>query len=78
MKILTKLNIFNHPPFLGLPSGLKLITIPALEVESKPHKRPFYLNPQGKTSVSILHEFVQKALKCTVRYFFSETRFNNT
>ncbi|KAF7629986.1 hypothetical protein Mgra_00009015 [Meloidogyne graminicola] len=62
----------------GLPSGVKLITVPSLEIDSKPNKRIFYLNPQGKTSVSILHEFVQKALKCTVRYFFSETRSSAT
>lgn len=40
---------------LGLPSGVKLITVPSLEIDSKPNKRIFYLNPQGKTSVSILH-----------------------
>uniref|UniRef100_A0A914L0V8 Microprocessor complex subunit DGCR8 n=1 Tax=Meloidogyne incognita TaxID=6306 RepID=A0A914L0V8_MELIC len=62
----------------GLPSDVKLITVPSLEIDSKPNKRLFYLNPQGKTSVSILHEFVQKALKCTVRYFFSETRSSAT
>uniref|UniRef100_A0A915LUJ6 Microprocessor complex subunit DGCR8 n=1 Tax=Meloidogyne javanica TaxID=6303 RepID=A0A915LUJ6_MELJA len=51
----------------GLPSDVKLITVPSLEIDSKPNKRLFYLNPQGKTSVSILHEFVQKALKCTTQ-----------
>ncbi|KAL3080827.1 hypothetical protein niasHS_014932 [Heterodera schachtii] len=62
----------------SLPSSVKLITVPALEADSKPHQRTFYLNPQGKTSVSILHEFVQKVLKCTVRYFFNETRSSAT
>uniref|UniRef100_A0A183CKM3 DRBM domain-containing protein n=1 Tax=Globodera pallida TaxID=36090 RepID=A0A183CKM3_GLOPA len=33
-----------------LPSTVKLITVPALEADSKPHQRTFYLNPQGKTS----------------------------
>uniref|UniRef100_A0A914H1J6 Microprocessor complex subunit DGCR8 n=1 Tax=Globodera rostochiensis TaxID=31243 RepID=A0A914H1J6_GLORO len=61
-----------------LPSTVKLITVPSLEADSKPHQRTFYLNPQGKTSVSILHEFVQKVLKCTVRYFFNETRSSAT
>uniref|UniRef100_A0A915MNJ4 Microprocessor complex subunit DGCR8 n=1 Tax=Meloidogyne javanica TaxID=6303 RepID=A0A915MNJ4_MELJA len=34
----------------GLPSDVKLITVPSLEIDSKPNKRLFYLNPQGKTS----------------------------
>lgn len=42
---------------------------------TKPQQRGFYLNPQGKTSVSVLHELIQKILKCAVYYSFSETRF---
>ena len=68
----------NNSQRPAISTGLRLITVPALERDSKPHQRPFYLNPQGKTSVSILHEFVQKALKCAVRYFFSETRSSAT
>jgi microprocessor complex subunit DGCR8 len=58
----------------GLPSNVKLITVPALDSTCKPQQRNFYLNPQGKTSINILHEYVQKVLKTTVKYFVSETR----
>ncbi|CAG9537603.1 unnamed protein product [Cercopithifilaria johnstoni] len=58
----------------ALPSNVKLITVPALETNLKPQHRGFFLNPQGKTSVSVLHEYVQKVLKSTINYHFSETR----
>ncbi|KAL3997158.1 hypothetical protein ACH3XW_9705 [Acanthocheilonema viteae] len=58
----------------ALPSNVKLITVPALEANLKPQHRGFFLNPQGKTSVSVLHEYVQKVLKSTINYYFSETR----
>ncbi|OZC08762.1 hypothetical protein X798_04176 [Onchocerca flexuosa] len=58
----------------ALPSNVKLITVPALEANLKPQHRGFFLNPQGKTSVSVLHEYVQKVLKSTINYHFSETR----
>ncbi|VDO34586.1 unnamed protein product [Onchocerca flexuosa] len=60
--------------FAALPSNVKLITVPALEANLKPQHRGFFLNPQGKTSVSVLHEYVQKVLKSTINYHFSETR----
>lgn len=40
----------------------------------KPQHKGFFLNPHGKTSVGILHEYVQKVLKSTIDYVFSETR----
>ncbi|KAI1707074.1 microprocessor complex subunit DGCR8 [Ditylenchus destructor] len=61
-----------------LPGDVKLITVPSFDHASKPQQRGFYLNPRGKTSVSILHEFVQKVLKCTVKYDHSETRSSAT
>ncbi|KAI1716726.1 microprocessor complex subunit DGCR8 [Ditylenchus destructor] len=61
-----------------LPGDVKLITVPSFDHASKPQQRGFYLNPRGKTSVNILHEFVQKVLKCTVKYVPSETRSSAT
>ncbi|KAH7732049.1 PASHA protein [Aphelenchoides avenae] len=57
----------------GLPRNLKLITVPIMDSAAKPQQRTFYLNPQGKSSVSILHEYVQKVMKSTVKYDFLET-----
>ncbi|VDD92190.1 unnamed protein product [Enterobius vermicularis] len=61
-----------------LPSNVQLITVPALENNQKPHHKGFFLNPHGKTSVSILHEYVQKVLKSTISYEFEETRNSST
>uniref|UniRef100_A0A183E9G2 Microprocessor complex subunit DGCR8 n=1 Tax=Gongylonema pulchrum TaxID=637853 RepID=A0A183E9G2_9BILA len=58
----------------SLSSNVKLITVPSMEANQKPQHRSFFLNPQGKTSVSVLHEYVQKVLKSTINYVFSETR----
>uniref|UniRef100_A0A915DUP7 Microprocessor complex subunit DGCR8 n=1 Tax=Ditylenchus dipsaci TaxID=166011 RepID=A0A915DUP7_9BILA len=62
----------------GLPGNVQLITVPSFDQKSKPQQRGFYLNPNGKTSISILHEFVQKVLKCTVKYTETETRSCST
>lgn len=67
----TRMELVGRP---SLPSNVKLITVPLLEKNSKPQQKTFFLNPQGKTSVSILHEYVQKVLKSTIKYEFDETR----
>ncbi|MFH4977865.1 hypothetical protein AB6A40_004574 [Gnathostoma spinigerum] len=61
-----------------LPSSVKLITVPSLEANLKPQHKGFFLNPQGKSSVSILHEYVQKVLKSKIVYDFTETRSSST
>uniref|UniRef100_A0A5S6QQ98 DRBM domain-containing protein n=1 Tax=Trichuris muris TaxID=70415 RepID=A0A5S6QQ98_TRIMR len=72
---LSRLN--NMPVDTGrpkLPANVKLITVPGIDKHSRPHKKQFVLNPQGKSSVTVLHEYVQKVLKGTVTYEFIETR----
>uniref|UniRef100_A0A915BWX8 Microprocessor complex subunit DGCR8 n=1 Tax=Parascaris univalens TaxID=6257 RepID=A0A915BWX8_PARUN len=61
-----------------LPGNVKLITVPSMEANLKPQHKGFFLNPQGKTSISILHEYVQKVLKSTINYQFTETRSSST
>ncbi|VDM36746.1 unnamed protein product [Toxocara canis] len=61
-----------------LPANVQLITVPAMEANLKPQHKGFFLNPQGKTSISILHEYVQKVLKSTISYQFTETRSSST
>ncbi len=51
----------------SLPSNVKLITVPSMDAGSKPTQKQFFLNPQGKTSIAVLHEYVQKVLKGTVK-----------
>lgn len=58
----------------GLQSNFQLITVPLLDTMAKPFQNNFYLNPVGKTSVNILHEYVQKVLKSTVNYEYMDTR----
>uniref|UniRef100_A0A1I8AFN1 DRBM domain-containing protein n=1 Tax=Steinernema glaseri TaxID=37863 RepID=A0A1I8AFN1_9BILA len=58
----------------ALPLDVQLITTPALDQGGRPQKKGFMLNPQGKTSVSVLHEYVQKVVKSTIRYHYEETR----
>lgn len=62
------------PTMIGrpmLPSNVKLITVPDMEKGSKPQQKQFFLNPQGKTSIAVLHEYVQKVLKGEVVFSFS-------
>uniref|UniRef100_A0A0N5AVM4 DRBM domain-containing protein n=1 Tax=Syphacia muris TaxID=451379 RepID=A0A0N5AVM4_9BILA len=61
-----------------LPLHVQLITVPALGNNQKPHHKSFFLNPHGKTSVSILHEYVQKVLQSIISYEFEETRNSST
>ena len=42
--------------------------MPALNEGAKPSQRALSLNPVGKSSVQLLHEFVQKVLKNNVLY----------
>lgn len=56
----------------ALPPNVKLITIPVTD-KDKPRRRPFYLNPHGKTSVSLLHEYIQRVMKSTPDYEFKTT-----
>lgn len=42
-------------------SGVALINIPTQD--KRFHKKTFVMNPTGKTSIQILHEYVQRALK---------------
>uniref|UniRef100_A0A0M3IT09 DRBM domain-containing protein n=1 Tax=Ascaris lumbricoides TaxID=6252 RepID=A0A0M3IT09_ASCLU len=46
-----------------------------MEANLKPQHKGFFLNPQGKTSISILHEYVQKVLKSTINYQSSSTPY---
>ncbi|CAG9760802.1 unnamed protein product [Ceutorhynchus assimilis] len=60
-----------------LPDGTKLITFPikTLENTEKPNqysKREWIMNPNGKSYVCILHEYVQHALKKQPSYVFTE------
>ena len=54
-----------------LPSHVKLITVSSMEPGSQ---RQFIMNPRGKTSVAVLHEYVQRILKGEVKYIYGETR----
>lgn len=58
-----------------LPDGTKLITFPIVEEpgssNSKP-KKEWIMNPNGKSYVCILHEYVQHALKKQPSYEFKE------
>lgn len=58
----------------GLPRNLRLITVPVFDNAAKPQQKTFCLNPQGKTSISILHEYTQKVLKSSVKYEYLESR----
>ncbi|XP_053693247.1 microprocessor complex subunit DGCR8 [Sabethes cyaneus] len=61
-----------------LPDGTKLITFPVLHTESEKtnvHQRPkkeWIMNPNGKSYVCILHEYVQHALRKQPSYDFKE------
>ncbi|XP_058058010.1 microprocessor complex subunit DGCR8 [Anopheles bellator] len=61
-----------------LPDGTKLITFPMLNMEDEqgnPHARPkkeWIMNPNGKSYVCILHEYVQHALRRQPTYEFKE------
>lgn len=59
-----------------LPDGTKLITFPVLAVEGEAsnsrNKREWIMNPNGKSYVCILHEYVQHALKKQPSYEFKE------
>uniref|UniRef100_A0A182VWW4 DRBM domain-containing protein n=1 Tax=Anopheles minimus TaxID=112268 RepID=A0A182VWW4_9DIPT len=61
-----------------LPDGTKLITFPMLNIEDEQgnsHARPkkeWIMNPNGKSYVCILHEYVQHALRKQPTYEFKE------
>lgn len=58
-----------------LPEGTKLISFPVLgneAEENKVPKREWIMNPNGKSYVCILHEYVQHALKKQPTYKFAE------
>lgn len=60
-----------------LPDGTKLITFPVVntEAEGTQNNRPkkeWIMNPNGKSYVCILHEYVQHALKKQPTYEFKE------
>ncbi|KXJ82463.1 hypothetical protein RP20_CCG013537 [Aedes albopictus] len=61
-----------------LPDGTKLITFPVLHTEAEKgttHVRPkkeWIMNPNGKSYVCILHEYVQHALRKQPSYEFKE------
>ncbi|XP_044261314.1 microprocessor complex subunit DGCR8 [Tribolium madens] len=60
----------------NLPAGTKLITFPiqneASENTSSNAKKEWIMNPNGKSYVCILHEYVQHALKKQPTYKFTE------
>ncbi|KAG5896013.1 hypothetical protein JTB14_007578 [Gonioctena quinquepunctata] len=58
-----------------LPDGTKLITFPIRNAESSENpvsKKEWIMNPNGKSYVCILHEYVQHALKKQPTYQFTE------
>lgn len=60
-----------------LPDGTKLITFPILSAEGEQGKdtrarKEWIMNPNGKSYVCILHEYVQHALKKQPTYEFKE------
>lgn len=60
-----------------LPDGTKLITFPVVQADSSnpvaaPNKKEWIMNPNGKSYVCILHEYVQHALKKQPSYEFKE------
>lgn len=61
-----------------LPDGTKLITFPVNAADSAnnpaaaPNKKEWIMNPNGKSYVCILHEYVQHALKKQPSYEFKE------
>uniref|UniRef100_A0A1B0CKG4 DRBM domain-containing protein n=1 Tax=Lutzomyia longipalpis TaxID=7200 RepID=A0A1B0CKG4_LUTLO len=60
-----------------LPDGTKLITFPVLNTEGENSgavrtKKEWIMNPNGKSYVCILHEYVQHALKKQPSYEFKE------
>ncbi|CAG7823010.1 unnamed protein product [Allacma fusca] len=61
-----------------LPEGVQLITFPvqrpAGESDSGKAIKEYTMNPQGKSSVCILHEYVQHALRMQPSYTFGEIR----
>jgi microprocessor complex subunit DGCR8 len=61
----------------NLPAGTKLITFPIQNSESRENtstntKKEWIMNPNGKSYVCILHEYVQHALKKQPTYKFTE------
>ncbi|XP_052122443.1 microprocessor complex subunit DGCR8 isoform X2 [Frankliniella occidentalis] len=59
----------------SLPDGTKLITFPILEGDSNSNgrtKKEWIMNPNGKSYVCILHEYVQHALKKQPVYEFKD------
>lgn len=59
-----------------LPDGTKLITFPIQNTETESasgvNKKEWIMNPNGKSYVCILHEYVQHALKKQPTYKFTE------
>lgn len=60
-----------------LPDGTKLITFPIKNIDgndktSPSSKKEWIMNPNGKSYVCILHEYVQHALKKQPTYVFTE------
>lgn len=56
-----------------LPDGTKLITFPIKNLDNKDNpKKEWIMNPNGKSYVCILHEYVQHALKKQPSYEFTE------
>ena len=63
----------------SLPEGTKLITCPlpvnkeqGPETQGRNMRKEFVMNPAGKSSVCILHEFVQHAERVQPKYVFQE------
>nr|WDW26282.1 pasha [Amrasca biguttula biguttula] len=56
-----------------LPSGTKLLKFPVQNSDGNPKsKKEWIINPNGKSNVCILHEYVQQALKNHPKYEFKE------
>lgn len=60
----------------SLPEGTKLITCPLPKTsdnnDGRQNKKEFVMNPAGKSSICILHEFVQHTERVQPVYEFKE------
>merc|ERR1719376_178036 len=78
---------------VSLPDGLKLITIPVVELQKhneeqedtafnrkivNKSKKEWVFNPKGKSTVCILHEYLQHAIKKSPEYEYKENESSTT
>ncbi|CAB3408760.1 unnamed protein product [Caenorhabditis bovis] len=56
------------------PSGATLIDVTPLDNRRQRGKKPFLLNPMGRTTVMILNEFMQRLVKGKIEYICEDNR----